>query len=239
VSDLRFEPTQTPAGQQSLIPVVAQDCLTGEVRMLAWATAEAVQATLTTGRATFFSRSRGELWEKGGTSGNTLEVESVLADCDADALLYLVRPQGPTCHTGAPSCFFRRLGSSKDGAGLELEPGDATRAVSTTALARLDEVLVARQQSTAEKSYVKSLYDGGAPKIGAKLREEADELARAVADEDEGRVVSEAADVLSHVMIALRSRGKGIEDVLRELDGRAGRGGHDEKRARAARKETP
>jgi phosphoribosyl-ATP pyrophosphohydrolase/phosphoribosyl-AMP cyclohydrolase len=219
---LRFEHTD----RGDLVAVVAQDHVTGEIRMLAWATAEAVRATLATGRATFFSRSRGELWEKGATSGNTLEVLSVLVDCDADALVYLVAPRGPSCHTGAPSCFFRRLGPS----GALEDPVEAS-----TLLARLDSVLLARKAATAEKSYTKSLYDGGPPKIGAKLREEADELARAVASEDEGRVVSEAADVLFHVMVALRSRGVGIADVLRELERRSGQGGHDEKRARSVK----
>lgn len=195
--------------------------------MLAWVTADAVRATLATGRATFFSRSRGELWEKGKTSGNTLDVVSVLVDCDADAIVYLVAPRGPTCHTGAPSCFFRRLGPD----------GTLDEAVeASTLLGRLDAVLLARRGATAEKSYTKSLYDAGAPKIGAKLREEADELARAVAEEDESRVIGEAADVLFHVMVALRWRGLGIADVLRELDRRAGTGGHEEKRARARTK---
>jgi phosphoribosyl-AMP cyclohydrolase / phosphoribosyl-ATP pyrophosphohydrolase len=216
---LRFE----RRGEHDLIPVVAQDHVTGEIRMLAWATPDAVKRTLETGRATFFSRSRGELWEKGKTSGNALDVVSVVVDCDADALVYLVTPHGPTCHTGAPSCFFRRLSPAG-----ELEDS----AFPSTVLARLDAVLLARREATAAKSYVKSLYDGGAPKIGEKLREEADELARAVASEDEGRVVSEAADVLFHVMVALRSRNVGIGDVLRALEQRFGTGGHDEKTRR-------
>lgn len=212
-------------GDQDLLPVVAQDHVTGEILMLAWATPEAVRRTLETGRATFFSRSRGELWEKGATSGNALDVASVLVDCDADALVYLVAPRGPTCHTGAPSCFFRRL--SPSGAIDEAAPR-------STLLARLDGVLTLRREATAEESYVKSLYDGGPAKIGGKLREEADELARAVAAEDPSRVVSEAADVLFHTMVALRSRGLGIDEVLRELERRSGTGGHEEKRRRGA-----
>jgi phosphoribosyl-AMP cyclohydrolase / phosphoribosyl-ATP pyrophosphohydrolase len=94
--------------EHGLLPVVAQDQLTGEVRMVAFANERAVALTLETGRATFWSRSRGELWEKGRTSGNGLPVLAVLADCDEDALVYLVAPEGPTCHTGQPSCFFRR-----------------------------------------------------------------------------------------------------------------------------------
>ena len=207
----------------ALLPVVAQDHVTGEIRMLAWATTDAVRATLETGHATFYSRSRGELWEKGLTSGNTLDVVSVLVDCDADALVYLVTPRGPTCHTGAPSCFFRRLTSE----GELAEP-----AAAPTLLARLDAVLLARKEAAAEKSYTKSLYDAGPAKIGDKVREEADELARAVANEADERVVSEAADVLFHVMVALRSRNLGIDAVLRELERRAGTGGHEEKNQR-------
>jgi phosphoribosyl-ATP pyrophosphohydrolase/phosphoribosyl-AMP cyclohydrolase len=229
VSELHFE-RRLQHGERGeehdLIPVVAQDHVTGEIRMLAWASAEAVRATLATGRATFFSRSRGVLWEKGATSGNALDVVSVLVDCDADALVYLVAPRGPTCHTGAPSCFFRRLARFERDVVLE----DVV--APSTLLARLDAVLQARRDATAEKSYTKSLYDGGPARIGEKLREEADELARAVASEADARVVSEAADVVFHVMIALRSRGMGMEDVLRELERRSGTGGHEEKKRR-------
>ncbi len=221
VLSLSFEPRD---GGPDLLPVVAQDHVTGDIRMLAWASADAVRATLATGRATFFSRSRSELWEKGATSGNTLRVVSVLVDCDADALVYLVVPNGPTCHTGAPSCFFRRL--TPDGT-LD-EPAPAP-----TLLGRLEAVLVARRSASAEKSYTKSLYEGGPPKIGAKLREEADELARAIEGEEDERVVREAADVVFHVMVAVSSRGISIVDVLMELERRAGIGGHDEKRSRS------
>jgi len=210
-------------GDVDLVPVVAQDHVTGEIRMLAFASPDAVRATLETGHATFYSRSRKELWEKGKTSGNTLDVVSVLVDCDTDALVYLVAPRGPTCHTGAPSCFFRRLTDTG-----ELDD----RVTAPTLLARLDATLLARREASAEKSYVKSLYDGGPEKIGAKLREEAGELAQAVEGESEERVVSEAADVLFHVMVALRSRNVGIDAVLRELARREGTGGHDEKKRR-------
>ncbi len=218
------EPLPLTFDARGLIPVVAQDQVTGEIRMLAWASADAVRATLISGKATFFSRSRGSLWVKGESSGNTLAVSAVLADCDADSLVYLVTPAGPTCHTGAPSCFFRRL-----------DPEGALREDSVpapTLLARLSQVLLARSASTAEKSYTKSLFDGGAPKIGSKLREEASELADAVAAESNERVVSEAADVLFHVMVALRSRGLDVAEVLAELERRSGTSGHVEKAMR-------
>jgi phosphoribosyl-ATP pyrophosphohydrolase/phosphoribosyl-AMP cyclohydrolase len=147
-----------------------------------------------------------------------MEVHAILKDCDEDALLYLVTPNGPTCHTGAKTCFFR---------GLNDEPPPPS-----TALGRLDAVLESRRAATAEKSYTKSLYDGGPAKIGAKLREEAGELAEAVANESDERVVSEAADVLFHAMVALRSRGIGIEAVMAELERRAGTSGHLEKARR-------
>ncbi len=214
-------------GEDGLVPVVAQDHLTGEVRMVAFATMEAVRHTLETKRATFWSRSRGELWEKGRTSGNAMDVTGVLVDCDADTLIYLVAPRGPSCHTGAASCFFRRL-VLEDGA-LAVRDDEVP---ATDLLSRLERTLEARKSSTAGTSYVRSLYDGGAAKIGAKVREEADELARAIADESDERVVSEAADVLFHVMVALRSRDVSLSSVLGELERRSGTSGHVEKAAR-------
>lgn len=214
-------------GESGLVPVVAQDHLTGEVRMVAYATIGAVRHTLETRRATFWSRSRGELWEKGRTSGHTMDVTGVLVDCDRDTLVYLVAPRGPSCHTGAATCFFRRL-VLEDGT-LVVRDDEVP---APQLLLRLEHTLEARKASTAEKSYVRSLYDGGAEKIGAKLREEADELARAVANETDARVVSEAADVLFHVMVALRSRSVSIVDVLGELERRTGTSGHVEKASR-------
>ncbi len=207
-----------------LIPVVVQDHLTGDVRMFAHATVEAVRMTLETGRATFWSRSRNELWEKGRTSGNSLDVKRVLVDCDDDCLIYLAEPQGATCHTGAPSCFFQVM--EQDGA---IHQRGATP---QTVLARLETQIDARRGSTAAKSYTKALFDGGAASIGAKLREEADELARAVASESEERVANEAADVLYHLLVALRSRDVSWRDVLTVLEARSGVSGHEEKLSR-------
>lgn len=214
---------------RGLVPVVAQDHVTGEIRMVAFATPEAVALTLETKRATFWSRSRGELWEKGKTSGHGLDVVGVLVDCDADCLVYLVAPRGPTCHTGAPTCFFRTLARDAETGAFVAHD----RAVpASTLLARLEATLEERKNATAQSSYVRSLYDGGSEKIGAKIREEADELARAVASEANERVVSEAADVLFHVMVALRSRSLPIADVLAELERRTGTSGHVEKASR-------
>ncbi len=199
---------------EGLMPVVVQDDLTGEVRMVAYADAAALERTKTSGRATFYSRSRQSPWVKGETSGHFVEVRAVRFDCDEDTALYLGRPHGPTCHTGSESCF---------GGGR------------APFLLKLEAELEARKTSTGEKSYTKSLYEGGALRIGQKLREEADELARAVDGEADSRVVSEAADVVYHLMVALRHRDVPLSNVLAELDRRFGESGHDEKASRSSK----
>src|SRR5579859_7373348 len=181
-----------------LLPVIVQDHLTGEVRMFAFATPEAIQSTRETGRATFWSRSRGELWEKGRTSGNEIRVLRVLVDCDADCVIYSSEPHGNSCHTGAPSCFFQMLEGEAGSETLEQAPPPQTL------LGALESVLESRKSSTGKASYTKSLYDAGAPKIGAKLREEAGEAAQALESETDERVVREAADLLYHLMVGLR-----------------------------------
>lgn len=191
--------------------------------MVAFASVEAVRTTLESGRATFWSRSRGELWEKGRTSGNSIRVRRVLVDCDADCLIYSSEPSGPSCHTGAPTCFFQTLE-----AGAIAQKSEEPQ----TILATVEAILEARKKSTSASSYTKSLYDGGAGAIGAKVREEADELARAIESESDDRVVSEAADVLYHLMVGLRWRAIGFREVLAALAKRMGTSGHEEKARR-------
>lgn len=211
-------------GESGLLPAVVQDRLTGQVRMVGYMSRESLAATLRTGRATFFSRSRNELWEKGQSSGNTLRVVSLHADCDADTILVLAEPTGPTCHTGAPSCFFRRI----DAGGALVDEAHSA----TTFLEELEREIEARKQSVGAKSYTRHLLDGGAERIGAKIREEADELARALESESDERVASEAADVLYHAMVGLASRGVALRDVIAKLAARAGTSGHEEKARR-------
>jgi phosphoribosyl-ATP pyrophosphohydrolase/phosphoribosyl-AMP cyclohydrolase len=211
-----------------LVTVVVQDRMTGEVRMLAHADRRALEATLDSGEGHFFSRSRQALWRKGETSGHVLRVSEIWTDCDADAVIYLVDPEGPSCHTGRQSCFFRsidRAGGVQD---------DAARHAQA-ALPRLWSELEARKQAPPGSSYTRTLLDAGAPKIGAKIREEADELARAIADESDARVVSEAADELYHVLVGLLSRGVDLRAVETELARRFGMSGLAEKASRAAR----
>jgi phosphoribosyl-AMP cyclohydrolase / phosphoribosyl-ATP pyrophosphohydrolase len=193
--------------------------------MFAFATNEAVRTTLETGRATFWSRSRGELWQKGRTSGNEVRVDRVLVDCDSDCLVYSGEPHGNSCHTGAASCFFQAL----DGEALT-QASERPQ----TLLATLEAVLESRKAATSQSSYTKSLYDKGAAAIGAKIREEAGELAQAVESESDNRVVSEAADTLYHLIVGLRARAIPLRRVLAELARRLGTSGHEEKASRRA-----
>ena len=211
---------------RGLVSVVAQDRLSGRVRMVAFADEEAVRATLQTRQAHFYSRSRGKLWRKGEESGNVLAVHEVWADCDADCLIYLVEPSGPTCHTGRETCFFRQVGA--DGSLVESSDAHAGPAFET-----LWEELVRRRSATASKSYTRSLLDKGAAKIGEKLREEAGELADAVSGESPSRVVSEAADVLYHGLVGLLFRDVSLRDLQAEMARRFGVSGHDEKASRS------
>lgn len=220
--DLTFD------SQTGLLPAVAQDRLTGQVRMVAYMNREALERTLRTGNATFFSRSRNALWTKGETSGHVLRVHAVYADCDADTLVLLVDPEGPSCHTGRPSCFFRRLGP--DGA-VESEAVEAE-----PFLQLLERILRDRTTSTAERSYTRSLLDGGVTRINDKIREEAGELCQALAGESDARVLSETADLLFHVLVGLRARGLSVRGVLETLATRTHQSGHAEK---ASRKPAP
>ena len=209
--------------EAGLITAVAQDRATGEIRMVAWMNAEALEKTLETGLATFYSRSRKTLWVKGETSNHRLRVESVIADCDGDTLLLLVDPEGPTCHTGRPSCFFSPLGPSG--------PTDAERRA-LPYLFELESVIRERQASTADKSYTRSLLDGGVPKVARKIAEEARELTSALESESNARVASEAADLVYHVLVSLRLRDVSLRDVVQELIARSSQSGHAEKASR-------
>jgi phosphoribosyl-ATP pyrophosphohydrolase/phosphoribosyl-AMP cyclohydrolase len=208
-----------------LVTVVVQDRDTGELRMLAHANTEAIQATLDSGFAHFFSRTRGQLWRKGETSGHVLRVSQVWVDCDGDALVYLAVPEGPSCHTLRQTCFFRELSTSG-----EISDHPEHHAQST--LPRLWTELEARKRSTASKSYTKSLLEAGPVKINAKIEEEAAELTKAISSETPERVVSEAADVIYHVLVGLLARDVSLRDVEAELAKRFDQSGHAEKAAR-------
>lgn len=211
--------------ERGLVPCVVQDADAGSVLMLAWMNAEALAATERTGEVHFWSRSRGALWHKGETSGHTLRVVELRIDCDRDAVLVRARPAGPTCHTGATSCFYTRgEGAADDGPG-----GGGDGAV----LARLAAILDARRDdATAARSYTRSLLDGGMPKILAKIAEEHGELAAELPAGEDAAVVHETADLLFHVMVGLTARRIPIAAVLGELARRFGTSGHVEKAQR-------
>lgn len=212
--------------EAGLIPAIAQDRLTGQVRMFAWMNAEALRVTLETGRATFFSRSRQRLWTKGETSGNTLAVSSVHADCDEDVLLLMVDPAGPSCHTGQPTCFFKRV------TGVGERTTEATAAAAF--LQVLEDDLERRKASPASQSYTRQLLEAGSEKIAEKLREEAAELGEAIANESDERVSGEAGDLLYHLMVGLRLRGISLRSVIEVLARRSGVSGLQEKASRTS-----
>jgi phosphoribosyl-AMP cyclohydrolase / phosphoribosyl-ATP pyrophosphohydrolase len=190
--------------ERGLVPVVVQDWTTGEVLTLAYANAEAVARTRETGELHLWSRSRDELWHKGATSGHTQRVRALRLDCDGDALLALVEPAGPACHTGERTCFHNG----------ELEP-PAPHEV----LPALERTLSERAAERPDGSYTVELLDDP-PRIGEKVMEEAEEVARAAREESDERVAEEAADVLYHLGVLLHSRGRSLRDAQEVLVGR-------------------
>ena len=216
-----------------LVTVVVQDRMTGAVRMVAHANEAALSATLSTREAHFYSRSRQALWRKGESSGNVIRVAEIWLDCDADAVLYLADPVGPSCHTGAESCFFTRVDARGTATDAASSPTGGA-APASPQLARLWAELEARRSAVGTKSYTRSLLDAGTTQIGAKVREEADELARALDGESNERVVAECADLVYHALVGLLARGVTLRDVEVELARRSGVSGLDEKAARSS-----
>ncbi|MCW2991647.1 MAG: bifunctional phosphoribosyl-AMP cyclohydrolase/phosphoribosyl-ATP diphosphatase HisIE [Solirubrobacterales bacterium] len=192
--------------ERGLVPVVVQDWNTGEVLTLAYANAEAVARTRETGELHLWSRSRDELWHKGATSGNTQAVKALRIDCDGDALLALVEPAGPACHTGERTCFFS---------------GDLEPPAPHEALPGLERTLRDRARDRPAGSYTVELLDDP-PKIGEKVMEEAEEVARAAREETDDRVDNEAADVLFHLTVLLHGRGRSLRDAEEVLLERRG-----------------
>lgn len=189
--------------ERGLVPVVTQDARSGEVLMLAYANREAFEKTLETRQAHYYSRSRGELWRKGATSGHTQEVAEVRVDCDADALLYRVMQTGPACHTGERSCFYR----SSDGEQASL--GET--------MALLERVVNERLETLPEGSYVTKLHQRGKGYVAQKVVEEAGESIVAALENKTDELVGEAADLLFHLTVLLRESGVSLQNVSDEL----------------------
>ena len=199
--EVKFDPN-------GLVPCVIQDADSGEVLTLAYMNEESLGLTERTGEVTFFSRSRQMLWKKGETSGNILKLRQLRVDCDGDALVALVEPAGPACHTGERSCFYR-----------ELSTGETPEPVNEEALAVLGRTLTARAAERPEGSYTIELLENP-ERTGEKVLEEAEEVTRAVREESDERVANEAADVLYHLTVLLKSRDIGLESVMEVLNGR-------------------
>jgi phosphoribosyl-ATP pyrophosphohydrolase/phosphoribosyl-AMP cyclohydrolase len=188
-----------------LLPAIIQHADTGAVLMLGYMNAAALEATQARGRVVFYSRSRQRLWEKGETSGHTLHVEAIRADCDADTLLITARPRGPTCHEGTATCF-----------------GDAplTGATRLGFLAELAGIIEQRITEAPENSYTAKLFAGGPQRMAQKLGEEGVEVALAAVAQSDVRLLSESADLLFHLMVLLRSRNLNLAEVVGELAAR-------------------
>lgn len=194
--------------RDGLVPCIAQDAGTGEILTLAYMNEESLRLTEETGLVTYYSRSRQKIWKKGEESGNVQKVRQLRVDCDGDALIALVEPAGPACHTGERTCFFR-----------DLETGKTPEPVDAEALAVLARTIESRLAEEPEGSYVvKLLGDPGF--AGEKVMEEAEEVSRAVREETDERVANEAADVLFHLAALIRSRGITLADVGEVLNGR-------------------
>ncbi len=236
VADVRWD-------ANGLAPVVIADAASGAVLTLAYANREALERTLASGSTWLWSRSRGALWNKGATSGHTQRVVSVALDCDGDALLYRVIPNGPACHTGAASCFGQPLPlaatASADAAADAAAHADATSHASATAagagatangepgaafaraVGELARVIADRKTNPVEGSYTAKLFAGGVDRIGKKIGEEATEVVIAAKNADKRELVWETADLLYHALVLLAERGVALDEIGAELSRRA------------------
>lgn len=184
-----------------LLPCVVQDSYTGSVQMLGYMNEAALEKTLNTGKVTFYSRSKQRLWTKGETSGNTLDLVDITADCDQDALLALAKPNGPTCHLGNPTCW------------------DAAQSADFTFLGQLESVLAERKNADPDSSYTAKLYQKGIKRIAQKVGEEGVETALAATVQDLEELKNESADLLYHLIVLMQASGLSLQDsiaVLRE-----------------------
>jgi phosphoribosyl-ATP pyrophosphohydrolase/phosphoribosyl-AMP cyclohydrolase len=206
--------------ERGLVPCVVQDEASGDVLMLAYANAKALEMTISTGEMHFFSRSRDEIWRKGETSGAKMAVKQLRYDCDGDAVLAIVAPAGPACHTGERGCFYREVGGSaspdKDAPPAPGEP----RRMAFEELPTLERTLRSRAAERPEGSYTVQLLEDPTL-IGEKVEEEAEEVVRAAREETDERVAEEAADVIYHLAVLLVSRQVPQAAVLEELNARS------------------
>jgi phosphoribosyl-ATP pyrophosphohydrolase/phosphoribosyl-AMP cyclohydrolase len=214
---MSFKPEDVRFDERGLVPAIVQDARTREVLTLAYMNEESLRRTLAEGETWFWSRSRSELWHKGATSGNTQRVVSVRLDCDADAVVVLVEPRGPACHTGATSCFHREVeGLESSGARTDAGAGESDEDIGAV-LENLYMVIEGRRREMPGGSYTTYLFEKGLNKILKKVGEESAETIIAAKDEDLGALTSETADLVYHLLVLLVERGVRLEDLGREL----------------------
>jgi phosphoribosyl-ATP pyrophosphohydrolase/phosphoribosyl-AMP cyclohydrolase len=210
---------------RGLVPVVTQDQVNGQVLMLAYANREALRLTIESGRAHYYSRSRGQLWRKGDTSGNVQSVSEVSLDCDGDAVLYRVAQEGSACHTGSRSCFFTTIavdapqGSADASASPHVTAAEGGDSVGS-ALNLLERVVAQRLRDLPEGSYVAKLHQRGLGYMAQKVVEEAGETVVAALERRDDQLIDEAADLLFHLAVLLRERGQGFAAVAGRLEER-------------------
>lgn len=209
IDDLVFD-------ERGLIPVIVQDDENGQVLMFAYADREAVEKTLESGKTHFWSRSRGEQWQKGEESGNTQEVAGLYYDCDADCLLAVVKQTGVACHTGKRTCFFRGITDTS-----AMAPAFGQKS-SGRSLEEVYAVIDARKRNPQEGSYVSGLFAGGIDRILKKVGEEAGETIIAAKNSDKDEIIYEATDLFFHTLVALASFDITPADITRELGRRFG-----------------
>ena len=190
--------------ERGLIPVITQDAVSGEVLMFAWANRAALEHTLTTKQAHYYSRSRKELWRKGATSGHTQNVLEVRFDCDEDVVLYRVQQNGAACHTGERSCFYRTL-------------TDAAEPSMGEVMGLLERVVSERLTALPKASYITTLHERGIGYVAQKVVEEAGETIVAALQENDDELLNESADLLFHLTVLLQERGLGLPQVLAVL----------------------
>ena len=206
IDDVKFD-------ERGLVPAIVQNAATREVLTLAYMNRESLAKTIETQQTWFWSRSRNELWHKGETSGNTQQVVSLVLDCDHDAVVVLVNPAGPACHTGSTSCF--ETGSHATSIGSMLD--------------QLYELIQSRERERPANSYTTYLFDAGVDKILKKLGEESAETIIAAKNDDLGRLISETSDLIYHLLVLLVARGVSLEEIAKELNQRKKSGGMSER----------
>ncbi|GIO32747.1 MULTISPECIES: bifunctional phosphoribosyl-AMP cyclohydrolase/phosphoribosyl-ATP diphosphatase HisIE [Paenibacillus] len=205
--------------KDGLVPAIVQDAATKDVLMMAYMNGESLQRSMESGETWFWSRSRGELWHKGGTSGNTQKIVSARYDCDGDTLLFLVKPAGPACHTGETTCFYRGFASPAPASaesGTDAAPSGSRFAV----LEELEQIIAEREKERPEGAYTTYLFDKGIDKILKKVGEETAETIIAAKNKDNAELRLEVSDLIYHLLVLLQERKLPLDDIMAELERR-------------------